>query len=201
MEDSDSDDEEVEKTINVENYGPCPRCFGWITLNSIKRHVKMCVLSKDGQSAVDSKGMLKVQSDILCDRLSTNASESLVKEVYPIMVNDDVSKIAKEDNLIISLGNQWMLRNKGNQIMRKYYTSSVKRLAAKMKMAVQHFDGSKSELEEYLQPKYFEIVVKGALICCLPADADEEDLKSPSNTIKLGHDVKRIWFQQSWPSR
>ena len=59
----------------------------------------------------------------------------LTKEVFPIMQLDNVTKVAKGDSLIINLGNQWMMRNRGNEINRKYYTSSVMRLNAKLKLA------------------------------------------------------------------
>ncbi|XP_033725242.1 uncharacterized protein LOC117315207 [Pecten maximus] len=194
VDDSDSkgSEDEGENSIDIEKYGPCPKCFGWITLHSIKRHMKMCILSDDSFLSTASKGTLTVQSRLLSGRLPEEASRALIKEVFPIMLEDNVCKVSKEDSLIVSLGNQWMLRNKGNAIMRKYYTSSVMRLAAKLKLALQHLDNSTKDLDEYFQPSNFDVVVKGALRCCFPADADEEELKSPSNAIKLGHDIKRL---------
>ena len=43
-----------------------------------------------------------------------------------------------------------------------------------------------------MKPGNFELVVKAALRCFIPSCADEEDLKSPSNALKIGHDVKRM---------
>ena len=36
-----------------------------------------------------------------------------------------MSKVAKEDELIDNLGNQWLVKNRGNEIMRKYYISTI----------------------------------------------------------------------------
>jgi len=74
--------------------------------------------------------------------------------------------------------------------MRKYYTSSVLRLAAKLKLAAQTLTDTSYEMNHYLAPGYFETIIKAALVCCHAED--EEDLKAPSNAIKLGHDIKRM---------
>jgi hypothetical protein len=134
-----------------------------------------------------------VQSNVLAGKIKENPSKALVNETYGIMQNDHVSRIAQDDPLIVSLGNNMMLRNYGNTIMRKYYTSSVMRLAAKFKMELQKLDKISKEsqnLDFYLQPKYFDDIVLAALKCS--KQCDEEDLKSPSNAIKLGYDIKRM---------
>ncbi|OWF39286.1 hypothetical protein KP79_PYT22706 [Mizuhopecten yessoensis] len=108
------------------------------------------------------------------------------------MQNDDVGHEAKSDELIVQLGNQWMLRNRGNEIMRKYYTSSVMRLVAKLKKHCRTITNLKDEnLDGFLKPKHFDAVVQAAL-WCFSVNGDEEDLLSPSNCIKLGHDIKRM---------
>lgn len=116
----------------------------------------------------------------------------LKKEVFPIMQLDNISKIAKTDTLIVNLGNQWMMRNRSNEINRKYYTSSVMRLNAKLKLAYQVMKNTKEDMDYFLQPKFFATVLKGALKCCDFDDVDEEDLKAPINAIKLGYDLKRM---------
>lgn len=129
-----------------------------------------------------------VQSHIIMGKIPADASQALVKEVFPIMKNDDIAEIACHDTLIINLGNQWMMRHRGNEIMRKYYTSSVMHLAANLKLAAQTLTKTSYEINQYLAPVYFETIIKAALVCCHA----EEDLKAPSNAIKLGHDIKRM---------
>ena len=100
---------------------------------------------------------------------------ALVQEVFPIMRNDNLAKIAKNDAVIVSLGNQWMQRNIGNRIMRKYYTSSVMRLAAQLKVHLQLITNDKTaSLEDFIHPKNFDHFVKAALTC---AKQDDEDKK------------------------
>ena len=36
-----------------------------------------------------------------------------------------MSKVANEDELIVNLGNQWLMKNRGNEIMRKCYINTI----------------------------------------------------------------------------
>ncbi|CAG2222876.1 unnamed protein product [Mytilus edulis] len=86
-----------------------------------------------------------------------------------------------------------MLSNMGNRIMRKYYTSSVMRLAAKLLTSLRSITGLKEHsMEQFIEAKYYEYFAKAALICSKQVVNDEEDLNSPSNAIKLGYDIKRM---------
>ncbi|OWF39284.1 hypothetical protein KP79_PYT22704 [Mizuhopecten yessoensis] len=83
-----------------------------------------------------------------------------------------------------------MERNIGNKIMRKYYTSSIMRLAAKLKINLQCMSEKDDDLDEFLKRKHFDMVAKAALRCSKQNAIDEEDLQTPSNVIKLGFDIK-----------
>ena len=180
-----------DKHFDLAQYGPCPNCYDWIKLSSLKRHQKKCPADREKLIQLSSCSLL-IQSDMITGRLSSNASTALL-EVFPIIQNDKLAKIAKNDGIIVSLGNQWMQRNIGNRIMRKYYTSSVMRLAAQLKVHLQLITHDKTaSLEEFIHPKNFDHFVKAALKCAKQDDEDEEEIKSPSNAIKLGYDIKRM---------
>lgn len=177
--------------FNVDNYLPCPRCYEWVRSSMIHRHQKVCIRRPEDQ-ALMTKASLTVQSKVILNKIPSEASQILVKEVFPIMKEDEVGKVAKADPLIINLGNQWMMRNIGNRIMRKYYTSSVMRLAAKLLRHVQQLTKTSMPMSAYLCPNYFHTVATAALKCAQQEAVDEEELKSPSNAIKLGFDLKRL---------
>jgi len=196
VEEEDDDNETEQNTgtlgFQVCKYDPCPDCLGWVLLKSIKRHQKTCCGRDKSKNIAVSKSYLIVQSDILTGKLSASASKALVEETFTIMKNDDISDVAKSDPLIVTLGNNWMLRNAGNKIMRRYHTSSIMRLVAKFKMALQNCcsDNTGKDMNEFLQPKYFDMIIAAAIKCS--SQDDEEDLTTPSNAIKLGYDIKRM---------
>ncbi|XP_076092695.1 uncharacterized protein LOC143064064 [Mytilus galloprovincialis] len=179
------------ESFDIEKYGACPSCLGWFLISNFQRHQSNCL--GNSTRTKQSKASLVTQSQIISRRISDEASPALVREVFSIMTIDEVSKVAKNDKLIISLGNQWMLSNMGNRIMRKYYTSSVMRLAAKLLTSLRSITGLKEHsMEQFIEAKYYEYFAKAALICSKQVVNDEEDLNSPSNAIKLGYDIKRM---------
>ena len=179
--------------FNLAEYGPCPNCYEWLRLSIIDRHQSGCPAAS-GNITPTSKGSLLIQSDVLSGRISEDASKTLINEVYPIMQMDKIGMEARNDVLIIGLGNQWMTRNVGNKIMRKYYTSAVMRLAARLKLALNQMitPQNGTTLSDYLVPIYFTQVAKAALRVAKQDEGDEEDLAAPSNAVKLSYDIKRL---------
>ncbi|KAK3099573.1 hypothetical protein FSP39_006398 [Pinctada imbricata] len=174
---------------DLSHYGPCPQCYGWVLLKSISRHSKSCILT----SRVKFSNLeLILQSNILSERIPNAASQALTEEVFSIMDKDHIYEVVCKDSSIIFLGNQLIFCNKGNKTMLPYYISSTMRLAARLKMAIQRIDKSSNDLADYFTPKKFDIVVQAALHCCNQSETDDEDLKSPSNLLKLRFDIRKM---------
>lgn len=182
--------------FNIEDYGPCPRCLFWIAKKLLKKHEKTCI--HQNENAHTSVGDLTTQSECLAKRINPTASKKLINEVFKKMTPDEVSKVAQNDILVIQLGNQWMERVRGNILKRGSYTSQIMRLVARFLLNLRKIkdipgNGEKS-LWEYLKPEHFNLLVDAAIRTAVPLDDNLEDdaLKSPSNAIKLGYDVKRV---------
>ncbi|XP_033725163.1 uncharacterized protein LOC117315128 [Pecten maximus] len=178
--------------FDVTKYGPCPNCFGWLRLSVLDRHQAHCPVNNS--SVHVSKGSLLMQSAVLAGRVTEEASQALVKEVFSIMLDDKVGKIAKTDSLIIALGNQWLTRNIGNKLMRKHYVSAVMRLASRLliQLRILATPNTGIHLENYLHPMFFTHVAQAALKVARQDNDDEENLEAPSNAIKLSYDLKRL---------
>ena len=208
------------QTFQSQNYGPCPKCREWMMKNSIHRHQVKC--KSPDQTKVSKKNLL-LQSNILSGRFKSTASKLLCDEVFSSMTNDDISEIAKNDLLIVMLGESWLRRNISNKLKRKHYTSGRMRLAAKLLQELRRTGGDDPEpisdqptgatsatstqavsttitsdatihnsMWNYLTVTHFDNVVQAALQVALPDIEDEEELKSPSNAIKLKYDILRL---------
>jgi hypothetical protein len=135
---------------------------------------------------------------VMCGRISPEASPALQREVFSIMLNDEVGTLARKDPLIISIGNLWLERNVGNKLMRASYTSAIMRLCANMLLILRRNSlpskdpGPTSAFWDYLRPQYFDMLCRAAIATATKDVDDMEDLKSPSNAIKLGYELKRL---------
>jgi len=97
------------------------------------------------------------------------------------MTKDEVSEIAQTVKLIISLGNMWLLKNAGNTLKRKNYTSSQMREAARLLIYLRKLTNIPEAIfEELLIPSHFDNFDKGSLITASSDFDNDEDLKSPS---------------------
>jgi hypothetical protein len=182
--------------FDVSHYGPCPRCYVWLKLDiSLVKHQNICPfrILESGEPVGVGKRELFIMSLQVSGKISSHASKALQNEVFTIMTLDNVSEIAQMDKLIISLGNMWLLKNAGNLLKRKYYTSSHMRGAARLLMNVRQLAGMPAaSYTELLVPSHFDNFVKGALITASPEIDDDEDLKFPSTALKIGYDLKRL---------
>ena len=145
-----------DEKFNVAEYGPCPTCLEWLRLSGLQRHQATCTnKAKDFQS---NKTMLIMQSFVITGRTSEEASKTMTQEVFPIMRLDLTGRTARNDKLIVALGNQMLLRNASNPLMRKYYASQAMRLVAIFAVLVftSHFSDKKYQKIGGLTTKWSE---------------------------------------------
>lgn len=176
--------------FHMKDYGPCPNCFLWVSKRLLKKHQISCSAKKPFKTNSSS---LITQSDTLAGKITDTASKVLVNEVFTKMKMDRVGQVAREDPLIIHLGNQWIQKNVGNKLKRGAYTSAIMRLVARMLLNLRKLKPIADPcMSNYLKSEHFDAVCKATILTCASQMDDEEDLLKPSNAIKLGFDLKRL---------
>lgn len=179
------------KVLDISLFGPCPECKEWMLLKNMKSHYRTC--AKSGQKI--SKGRLVMQSQVLAGVISTKPSQLMLEKVLPSrpMLLDEVSRVAKNDHLIVAFGESWLRRSIDNREKRKYYTSQHMCLMARLLIEMRNEDeeGSNKGLSDYLSTQNFDRIILAAMKCCLPYIDDMEELQSPSNAMKLKYDIRR----------
>ena len=153
-----------------------------------------------------TKSNLLIQSYIIAGRFTSDSSKLLRDEVLTItciMRSDDITEVAQSDALIFALGESWLRRNIDNKVKRKYYASQRMRLNAKFLMEIRKLEHQDSKLPDeaskpskamwdFLIPSQFDNAVRAAIQVALTYMDDEEDLRAPSNAIKLKYDLIRL---------
>ena len=200
------------------DFSPCPDCFKWTTTHTLWRPVKVCLHRKlhPDLSCLPVHDMV-VASQIMAGHFSKAASEEMKREVFPIMRNYEIARIAKIDEMIVMMGNATLNRNIGNIPMRRYTASSVMRLLARLLIelrALQPEESLQKSLTFYaaIHPSQYENFVTAVVRVCKEEAVDkaqEEELqlkrleeagataaclnmKAPSNAIKLSYDIKKM---------
>ena len=120
--------------LALREFGPCSKCYDWMKMFSLLKHAKTCAgyaTQMDIDSYRPSCGVMITQVEIMQGKIKGNASDLLKKEVFTIMIRDDVTKVAQSDEINLTLGESWLRRNIDNICKRKYYSSSHMRSAAR----------------------------------------------------------------------
>ncbi|ESO94384.1 hypothetical protein LOTGIDRAFT_175460 [Lottia gigantea] len=112
---------------------------------------------------------------------------------------DDVqwALVAQNDVLIVALGECWLRQNIDNPLKRAHYSSQRMRLAARLlvelrKLVADTGNEKHMSMWDFIKPEFFDIMAQAALEVAIPLIDDEDELKSPSNCLKLKYDILRL---------
>lgn len=133
-------------------------------------------------------------ADVIKGVAPKQSHQMLVTEVFTIMTSDKVGCEAKNDDLICRLGELWLRSCVDNKKKRAYWASQHMRLMARLLIAIRTMkQDNNMTMWDVLSPKMFDTyLVPGVLEMALPDMDDIEDLKSPTNLIKLKYDLIRM---------
>ncbi|XP_033725026.1 uncharacterized protein LOC117315012 [Pecten maximus] len=137
------------------------------------------------------KGSAIIQSQIMKGKI-VGGSSKLKKEVFPYMLSDERTEAAKEDRLIKTLGEVWLMKNIDdiNKSQRIKLTGFRMRLSAGILLRVRKETGLDGSMSDFLCPRHFDKVVQCSLQVC--KDEEHGKLKNPITAIKLGYDLNRL---------
>lgn len=147
---------ELTDVPSASQYLPCKHCYGLFKRDYLFRHIKIC---KSKNSTYNKTGKNMVQADAQNLLLTfTNTDTQLLNEVFPRMAVDEITTIAKTDNLIKAFGSRYLKCHKEkhlvNVVSQKMRT--LARLVIRMKIEAPKI----KTLQDCLIPKYFDTIVK-----------------------------------------
>ena len=169
---------------------PCPHCLGFFKGDELWRHAKKC----PHQSQDGSQKFSKVQQDakllLPTSSLSTNnVDQAPYRAVQTNMKNDEISHIARKDNLIFKFGE--INFEKVGQKNANYVLQRMRQLARLLKTLRGKSQNEDSRLEDYINTsKFDELVLAVKDLCGFDAET-RLDIGIPSLALNLGHSLKR----------
>ncbi|XP_074026426.1 uncharacterized protein isoform X1 [Leptinotarsa decemlineata] len=163
-----------------ENYIPCPICLGFYSRKLLWKHKKICSLNENPPSGKSSAGQnLVLRVD------QTNLD--LKTKVFPRMIADKVSLIARKDSLICAFGSRYL--NTHREFHQINVCSRKMRELAKVLMESEKLNSSIKNLFDLLQPQYFDLVVQSVKIIA-KYDPQKEEFKPPTFAMNISRSLK-----------
>ena len=186
------DEEQDENYIDLKDFGPCHRCKAWTRKRQLWRHQRSCICNKTAKGdAPLCAGHLSTLSDIIAERMSFKC-QMLTDEVLNKLRVDEVGEIARSDNIILLLGKMWISKNVGNLLKRGKYTAQVMRLVSNFLKNYRKITNNPSAtLWQVLKPENYRNIVYAVITTATHDLQNVTELKAPSNSIKMGFEIKR----------
>ena len=171
-------------TEKLHLYSACNKCFGYYTSPLLCRHQCPASVASGTKKRNQKKGL----------KLATIGMRSEIQIFFNRMKNDDVTKMAMEDDLIVRFISE-QLTAKG---MKKYFSVSEKvRLLVKLLTECRKKIDSKCTLSHVLVPSHLDLIKKIITEmfdynCCTNNRDEIVTVKTPSTLIKLGQSLAQV---------
>ncbi|KAL1516207.1 hypothetical protein ABEB36_000126 [Hypothenemus hampei] len=171
-------------------YIVCQSCLGYFSRNYLRRHRKMCSLRKDQSSDTRENHLSTAQLFAICSGQQKDFYESLrlKHEVFPIMRNDEISKVAMSDPLICSYAESLLRKHKRPQI--KNVISNKMRELGRLLISIKTISGSQMMFET-MKPEMFDHFVSATKIIS-GYDNENRTFKSGSLALHMGTTLKQV---------
>ena len=162
------------------DYVPCEHCKALYNKKDLWEHVKRCPL-REGQNPA---GALKKGRLLL--PVPDNIDKDFHSKVLIRMVDDEISKIAKTDPLILEYG----ARKWGNNVTKATFVTGKMRELGRLLLKTKELSKNAiTTLEMCLDPTNFTKITQ-AVKEVSGFSSDSKQFTTPSLAIKLGHSLK-----------
>ena len=172
------------ETVSVDMYRPCTSCYGFFLKVDLWRHNKHCIAGgkNSGRKYAFESDMLLYGGLQCCD-------EALREGIISTMRNDDITDIAKRDELICAYGT-FLFASKG--LSKKWYISQKMRILARILKVLNKNRESRSSLIQIMEPCCFDDFVDATKeLCTLEQGSENPTFKTPSLALKIGYAIKK----------
>lgn len=131
------------------NILPCSNCLGFFSSKLLYRHRKKCINGSKGNAQADGQNTMVYNTN-------KNIDPQLKNLVFPRMLPDKISLVAKSDPLICAFGAQYLKIHREKHFIN--VTSRKMREISRLLLVLKEKEPKITSLFEALQPKYFDLI-------------------------------------------
>lgn len=137
------------------DYLPCKYCYGMFKKKYLSRHILVCTKCVKNDKEKKFRAQSSGQNMLVA---FTGNNKQLEETVFPRMARDEISFVAKSDELITSFGTRYLKSHKEKHLIA--VVSQKIRMLARFLIAMRIENSSISTLKDCLFPQHFDIVIK-----------------------------------------
>ncbi|KAI3376190.1 hypothetical protein L3Q82_016405 [Scortum barcoo] len=173
--------------VSVQDYLPCPHCYGMFAKKDLWRHQSLCRSKKTSGKDDTKKTRGRVQS-LAASLLPIVSSSGGCQEIVNKMRQDDVSFHIRTDDLICRYGESLYAKH-GRVKSRHQYIAQRMRELGRFMLVAKDMDMTVKSLQDLCVPSKFHLVVNVAKRLT-EFSPGKNEFGKPSTAVKIGFCLK-----------
>ena len=167
-----------------QNFVPCSKCRGFYARNNIRHHYPRC--SKKKQN--NARNVL-IEARKITGRIHECAPLILRRKFFPVLRDDNITRIIKYDKLVILFGNQ-LCKKLRHAHQYDEIRAHLRRLGRYLE-AIRQTDPTITDLASTFDPKYYNEAIDAVNVIA-ELDPNTQQYKKPSVAAALGSALKKL---------
>ncbi|XP_067208798.1 uncharacterized protein [Linepithema humile] len=162
----------------------CSKCKGFFAKSTIRHHSRTCF----GKDFRKNKCIMIMGRKIMC-RLHSSANETLKKMVFPVMREDEITRIIRYDELLILFGNKLCIKYKS-----QHHHDMIRarlRLLGRFLLALKSINKNIKNFESLYRPAVYDDCIHAINIVARYND-EEKIYEAPAVAANLSTLIKHI---------
>uniref|UniRef100_A0A6A7FWU4 Kinesin-related protein 4 isoform X2 n=1 Tax=Hirondellea gigas TaxID=1518452 RepID=A0A6A7FWU4_9CRUS len=173
------------KHIEAKSYLPCVYCKGFFGKKYLYKHHERCFMNISRRKTKK----VALESQLLLENYSFGTSDSFKNNIVLEMTNDEITQTAIGDFLIMKFGES--IYSKLKKQHNANYIRQRMRQTARLLIIAKSIDDELEDLEDLLQPKNYDTIIKSVKIL---GDYNESsgEYGISALPLKIGHNLRKF---------
>ena len=175
------------RDVTVKDFLPCPHCRGFYRKQELWKHTTSCKLKSDEKSEMQKH--IQVSSKLILLG-GLKGSNDMLNNVLATMRSDEVSEVAKSDEIILGVGK--LLVEKHGIAKAQDTTQTIRELSRLLIELRKTEHNPQAHLLSFIVPTMFDQVVEAVkTLCAFEVKNGKQDVGTPSLALKIGYGLKK----------
>ena len=169
---------------------PCPSCCGFVKRQDLWKHAKSCKFKPEHMKDAPKYQKVQQNAKLMLFPAIYNDSSGILSKLLASMKSDEISAIARNDELIRDVG--VMLLEKHGEKQNNLVSQKMRELARLVMQLRETEFRPDARLSDFIKPDKFDVVVSAVKnVSKFHFQEGVQNVATPSLSLKLGHSLKK----------
>lgn len=177
------------ESCDPKDFLPCSYCYGFLKRQDLWKHGSSCQFKP---AETKKHQNLQANARMMIASATNKGTSSKMCEVITSMRNDEITIVAKNDELIKEVGEMFVMKH-GKKTVQSHVSSKMRELARLLVQLRKCDNNQTASLSDFIKPEKFNCMIESVkAVSKFNQDPNSEDeVKIPSLALKLGHSLKK----------